>query len=716
MSGYQQRLQGKVRLSRIRRIRNVALLALAGVTALFILSGFAAEGASLKPLYLPLGEAVQIGLIMGLVATGLTMYFRNLEMKNAAGDSQRFLMAKETMGRATWIAAASVVFAALLFLPMSPSVSESLLTEPPTAVNLAGFQNGELNYTSPDELGLSFVSRVVVVGASWSAGDVQVTVLFGGRIMGSGWVNTSERLEIPLDTSSRFTFGTWTIEFANAASGSAALNVVLVQSVVPSLFAFVPFLLVLNAAANVGWWIGVRPIRERTRAAAVYAGGVSVLPEQDERFYSDYAANPIQDQLALLPMPPPPDPEPPRAVEPKPAPAAPRALTPAEPPKAVVTPKVAPKPKPDTPESLAAKADVLATAGQHDAALVAYDEALRLNPSFAPALLGRARSFGAMGRTADALEAYRRVVAADRREGAAHRAIVEILMGERRWREALEAADAFLRVRPNDAEGLELRGDILTNLGRRTEALAAYNTAIALNPNDDNLSQKIEEARVDVPGILSRALIASASGNYAQALGLFDEILEVEPGNVNALIGKAVAYRRSGRLHEALNCLDLVLSLQPGNAAALYNKGQILESTGDLDGALETYDRLVSVSSLDDEAWAAQGDVLAKMGRDDDAGRAYTEALKLNPGDELIRAKVRELEEARTVQADILGELYKVKGIGPTKAKALLDAGFQTADDFALADVESLVTVKGITRRIAQDLLRHFRKEPVEAR
>ncbi|HKZ99948.1 MAG TPA: tetratricopeptide repeat protein [Thermoplasmata archaeon] len=714
MSGYQQRLQGKVRLSRIRRIRNMALLALGGVTAVFILSGFAAEGASLKPLYLPLGEAVEIGLIMVLVATVLAMYFRNLEFKHAAGDSQRFLMAKESMARSTGLAIASVVFAVLLFLPMSPGVSGGLLTDPPTPVTVAGFGSGELNFTSPDGLGLSFVRRVVVVGASWSAGDVQVTVLFGGRVMGSGWVNASGRAELPLDATSRLTFGTWTVSFQNVASGSAALNLVLEEAVMPALFAFVPFLLVLNAAANVGFWVGVRPIRERTRAAAVYAGGVSTTQEQDERFYAEYAANPVQDMIPMEPPPPPPAPEV-RLSNPMPSPVVAPSLPPAEPPAPASVPRTA-KPKPDTPETFVAKADVLGSAGQHDSALVAYDEALRLNPSHLPGLLGRAKSLAGMGRRADALEAYRRVVTADRRNEEAQRAIASILTGERRWREALEAVDAFLRQRPNDAASLHLRGDILTNLGRRTEALTAYNGAFALDPTDENLKQKIEEVRVDVPGILSRALIASASGNYAQALGLFDEILEIDPGNVNALIGKAVAYRRSGKSREAINCLDLVLSIQPENAAALYNRGQLLETSGDLEEALETYDRLVSVSSLDDEAWAAQGDILTKMGRDDDALRAYAEALKLNPGDELIRAKVRELEEARTVQSDILDELYKVKGIGPSKAKALLDAGFNTADGFALADVDQLVAVKGITRKIAQDLLRHFRKENVQVR
>src|SRR5207237_1096063 len=99
----------------------------------------------------------------------------------------------------------------------------------------------------------------------------------------------------------------------------------------------------------------------------------------------------------------------------------------------------------------------------------------------------------------------------------------------------------------NESSALEMKADALTNLGRRPEALSAYEEAAAIDPKDDNLRQKIEEVRVDVPGLLSRALIASASGNYPQALNLFDDILEVEPSNVNALIGNAVAYRRSGQ-------------------------------------------------------------------------------------------------------------------------------------------------------------------------
>jgi len=219
-----------------------------------------------------------------------------------------------------------------------------------------------------------------------------------------------------------------------------------------------------------------------------------------------------------------------------------------------------------------------------------------------------------------------------------------------------------------------------------------------------------------VPGLLSRALIASASGNYPQALNLFDDILEVEPSNVNALIGKAVAYRRSGKPQEAVNCLDLVLGVQPNNASALLNRGNILLAEGDLENALDAFDHLTQLYPNDEEAWAAQGDVLVKMGRDDDALRAYTEALQRSPGDESIQRRILELEAAKTAQPDIFEDLVGIKGIGKTRAKALIDAGFQTAEDFAKASLKDLMVVKGITRKIAEDLTEHFRASLAEAR
>jgi tetratricopeptide (TPR) repeat protein len=703
---YQDRIQGTDRLLRIRRMKKAVYAAIILFAIPLTYARIQSEGASLKPFYLPLNGVLEVGLAVGLVGALLGFYFRNLEVKSVERDSQRYLMAKYSMGRAMTTAVVVTGIAVLLLLPAASQALASVVTEPPRPIALNGMSSERVDFQSPDPLGLSAVAFVDV---SSVYGSVQVSLLKNNQTVRTASLNETQPLTIPLPSNGAG-IANWSVLFVNGGNSGAIVTLVLQKSFMATLFTSVPFLLLLYGAANIGWWTVLRPIRDRTKSAALYAGG-STETDMGEREYREYAMTPTATSMpfgsAAMDAPPPPPPTP----------------TPPPPPVAILAPASAPhvEPRPvvprvDTAETLTAKGHALAHALQYESAVIAYDEALRLQPDFVPALMAKAEAFVALKQPAEALDAYRRGLAADPGNEEALRASARVLAGQARWRECLEVVETFLRRRPNDPRVLELKGDVLSNLGRRPEALAAYEAAQALDPDNGNVKQKIEEVRVDVPGLLSRALIASASGNYAQALNLFDDILEVEPSNVNALIGKAVAYRRSGKPQEALNCLDLVLNIQPNNAAAMLNRGNLLLERGDVGAALEAYDKLVTISPLDEEAWAAQADVLVRMGRNDDARRAYAEARRLNPGDEEIQRKIKELEGFRPVHAEFLQELYKIKGIGPARANALLEAGFKTVEDLHQASVEQLLAVKGITKRIAEDIVKHFKGVLVEAR
>ena len=180
---------------------------------------------------------------------------------------------------------------------------------------------------------------------------------------------------------------------------------------------------------------------------------------------------------------------------------------------------------------------------------------------------------------------------------------------------------------------------------------------------------------LDVRPLLRRAFAVSAAGQFSDALHLFDEVLAAEPENRTALLGRAVALRRSGKSQEALATLDRVLRIEPANAAALLNRGRILQERGELQGALATFERLAEVAPNDWDVWMARGDVLARMGREHDARVAYTEALRRNPEDASLLARIRALERARmppqspasrvALPRDVQeGQSYLVKG-GP---------------------------------------------------
>src|SRR5216110_2474042 len=719
MSRYADRIQGTDRLLRIRRIRKAVFAGIIALTLVLIFARLDSEGARIKPLFLPVNGIIELCLIMGFVSAIIGLFLRHLEIKHAPRDGQRYLMAKSSMARAIRTAGFAIGLAVALLLAVTPSLAATLFSDAPQVVQIDPRNREVVTFTSPDPLGVSFVTHATVVVTS---GHALVTLTRNGVNVSMADLNATQRGTLDVEPRMWAASATWSLIFQNQVGNSTFLTFVLEKGVVPTLFSTVPFLLFLYGVTETSWWIVLRPVRDRTKSASL---SVAANLDEDERVYDGTVQATNQG----------PEPEPEREIAPatvvasnsrpvNPA-SAPVSIpsTPISPRRAATAPaEPAPPPprpvvrQPETPASLAKKAEGLAAAGNYQDALEAYESAIDIDRTYLPALLGRGSCLTRLNRKPEALEVYKGILRNDARNFAAHRMIVRIYADERRWRECLEAVGELLRLRPNDPAALEMKGDALTNLGRRPEALAAYEGAAALDPKNGNLRQKIEEVRVDVPGLLSRALIASASGNYTQALSLFDDILEVEPSNVNALIGKAVAYRRSGKPQEAVNCLDLVLGVQPNNASALLNRGNILLAEGDLENALDAFDHLTQLYPNDEEAWAAQGDVLVKMGRDDDALRAYTEALQRSPGDEGIQRRILELEAAKTAQPDILEDLVGIKGIGKTRAKALIDAGFQTAEDFTKARLKDLMVVKGITRKIAEDLTEHFRASLAEAR
>src|SRR5437870_4573017 len=508
MSGYHDRLQGTDRLLRIRRIRKAVFAGLFALGIVLIFARLEGEGTSLKPFFLPVNGIIEVALIMGLTASIIGLFLRNLEIRHALRDNQRFLMAKSSMTRALRTAAFAIGLAIALLLAITPSLATTLFSDPLQVVSLRPNGSEVVTFTSPDALGLPFR----------------------------------------------------------------------------------------------------RPISVRTRvtslraAAEIDSGGPVYAPSAP---MADAAptARPVPMKSSFVePLPPTPSTPPPPPV---PAPVIQASTHPIQaptPPLPRPTPR-APVREPETAETLVRKAAALVATGNHEAALVGFVEALRLDSEYVPALQGKARCQERLKQHVEALETYRRILAKDRRNVDSLRAVARLHMEERHWRECLESVEDLLRLRPNEAAALEMKGDALTNLGRRPEALAAYEAAATVDSSDQNLRQKIEEVRVDVPSLLSRALIASASGDYTADLNLFDDILEVEPSNGNALIGKAVAYRRSGKPQEALNCLDLVLGVQPGNSSALLNRGTILLEQGDLEDALDSFDRLTQLYPNDEEAW-----------------------------------------------------------------------------------------------------------------
>jgi len=84
--------------------------------------------------------------------------------------------------------------------------------------------------------------------------------------------------------------------------------------------------------------------------------------------------------------------------------------------------------------------------------------------------------------------------------------------------------------------------------------------------------------------------------DYANAIEIYDQVLEIDPQNARAFHSKGNAMDLLGRYEEAISCYESALTCDPNNAETLYNKGVTLCKIGRQSEGVECIERGVSIS------------------------------------------------------------------------------------------------------------------------
>ena len=78
---------------------------------------------------------------------------------------------------------------------------------------------------------------------------------------------------------------------------------------------------------------------------------------------------------------------------------------------------------------------------------------------------------------------------------------------------------------------------------------------------------------------------------YDEALGVFDQILEIDPDNVKALINHGAVLTLIGENERAISVADRILTIEPNNIKALSNKGTALANIGYTYDAISVFEK-----------------------------------------------------------------------------------------------------------------------------
>lgn len=150
-----------------------------------------------------------------------------------------------------------------------------------------------------------------------------------------------------------------------------------------------------------------------------------------------------------------------------------------------------------------------------------------------------------------------------------------------------------------------------------------------------------------IPQALQIALEHHQLGRLAQAEAIYQQILQAEPGNPDALHLLGLIAYQTGHIESAVELIGKAISVQP--SASMYcNLGNALKDQGNLEAAVERYREALSLQPEDAETRCNLGNVLHAQGKLDAAVEQFQHVIAAKP----------ELAEAHIA----LGNAYKTQG------------------------------------------------------
>ena len=145
--------------------------------------------------------------------------------------------------------------------------------------------------------------------------------------------------------------------------------------------------------------------------------------------------------------------------------------------------------------------------------------------------------------------------------------------------------------------------------------------------------ENILEANPNQPDALHLlGVMAYQNGKHKAAVHLIKKAIRNNPKNPFYHSNLGAVFNAQDRYVEALSSYRHALKLAPDYAGAHYNIGNIHQKQGMLDQAISSYQRTLEINSNYVDAWYNMGNALKNQGKPDQAIECYQQVIERNPG------------------------------------------------------------------------------------
>ncbi len=217
-----------------------------------------------------------------------------------------------------------------------------------------------------------------------------------------------------------------------------------------------------------------------------------------------------------------------------------------------------------------------------------------------------------------------------------------LLISLARYKEADEYIKNWLPIfqDSNDREGMDAMldpqtvqssssllniGNELGDLGRYEEAIAAYDEAIKIDPNDPDLWHNKGNQLANL-------------GRYEEALSAYEEAIRLKPDYEAAWYSKGACLGNLGRYEEAIAAYDEAIKLKADYIEAIFNKAMLLKELGHQDIANQQFHLIVETcqqyKNKDNQTidfWNVYAASLTCLGQYEDVEQILQKAIASNP-------------------------------------------------------------------------------------
>lgn len=215
----------------------------------------------------------------------------------------------------------------------------------------------------------------------------------------------------------------------------------------------------------------------------------------------------------------------------------------------------------------------------------------------------------------------------------------------------------------------------LHQAGNFADALVLYNKLLEEQPD-----------HIDTISLLGTLNLQI--GNLDAACLLLGKIIELEPHNAIAYGNLGSALHTSGKFDDAIYYYKRAIELNPNYVEAYYNLGCTLQACNMLDEAVEIYKLAIDLNPNDAEIYNNLGNVLTKCGKPDEALNSFKQAARLKPRSAEILCNLGAAFQELENMEEAVVNYKKAISLNPDNAKAHNNLGTALKKQCKLEEAE----------------------------